>query len=1381
MESPSNSAGQIMITKDNLTSPCQRNLSTSSSSSILVHVLRCCECGFETIVRDRFDTHNPCANTIDSFRLYTCSRCGACSTSQTLMNEHGDLCHPEQTCLIEETIEPFRSNHRQSSCASNHRERQLKTIKPKASISPIKEKLCTTQTSGPQNEALSNDTYMNSFKDFISRFNALGKQMSKDFLFNADASATLSSLGHDSVCPICNQSIGQGNREELIKHLAFVHLLPIPSILNYFTATATGMQIGQEKASLSRLPVLETSTPLECAERLNATREWYDSQTNIPMSPPLIPEMGNSSQSRSTERILKKDQTTEGQNNRTDKAPLRPPDEVPSKDTRCSMGPNLSCPQCCAGFSNLHQLQLHFLQEHAQTLESIFHLGNAFSAGRFPFSLPGPVLPPFPYPYPQHIPPKQDDFGPSHQGLNPLQNSSLLQPPIQHTTRSDLLRHDLAGLTALNPFSSPPSQMMNLQLTAAAHALGFPFSSVLIPDGANNCMQDEKRPARRGDDKLLDCNPSRVINGGPIHAEPKRARIQTGVESTNPFTQDCPPTGATSSDISLPPWLYNMNSAVKSRTAHFPGPTTTSTSTTVHAGSKPTDYSQYPASRTDQLFPLPPVPHFPFADTLDPFQTVSASMQQQTSNSSGSGGKLDQPMSNGSSQDNASTHLAQSGGRIHSISSLALSGLSQSLKSDSLGGDSTNDTEATSTVRLRPSAKGTIGMLSKAIIESVPTRGEGQANTMNGIVHNTLRKTRSDMKVIHRYLVQVKHDTRDIHQIPYYELDQYIQDFVLTAKKKDGHEYEPESLKAFVHSLERHLKHHGYPHSVLKGTAFTGTRTVLNQRLNELRALSRSSGGSTVGSYPSTVGVGGVSVAGKRPLDATVEILAGTQPNVAKRVASGKSFTPVGLIQAGLLGKDNPQAILNSLWLINRTQFNIGGTQRHRNLVWGQFQLITDDTGAKAIKFTPLFESAEVRYCRGYGGSKGADVTCRSSSSAQTLSCTGAAKRQPLPFNCVELFELYANLRPPEARGVSEPFYLCPDPGWEQNRTWFKTNAAGSQLLSRIPRLLGLKPTREPIQPILLSMISSEQSHNDPYDLNREGVFETRNKLHPISIARSSPSLQDKISLERQQHPPALSGNFPSLCPPTLSPNIFHLFPFMFPPTSDTPSIPTMGSTQHPYFLPPNIYSALSNLTPPSDFDYPFHTKGSKSDTSLEQQEADDLSRSGLSSLRNMGKSTESPEQQPNSSRSQHEADIATSSSDCTPSPTNAENLSLSNASPMLLCPVLGRAHSPQQDSAHQMTKLQKTSSTICTVESYSSPNSNESHTSSRPHSAASPSNRSACSCPAEHKVVSSDYVRSTSSSPHSAGCNMPTETSSNWPQDVLNLAHCKQEGSSCA
>ncbi|XP_018649734.1 hypothetical protein Smp_142470 [Schistosoma mansoni] len=67
----------------------------------------------------------------------------------------------------------------------------------------------------------------------------------------------------------------------------------------------------------------------------------------------------------------------------------------------------------------------------------------------------------------------------------------------------------------------------------------------------------------------------------------------------------------------------------------------------------------------------------------------------------------------------------------------------------------------------------------------------GSTIHINGAVHNTLRKTRSDMKVIHRYLIQIKHDTREIHQIPCHELDSYIQmvssdsrhDLMLAVKK----------------------------------------------------------------------------------------------------------------------------------------------------------------------------------------------------------------------------------------------------------------------------------------------------------------------------------------------------------------------------------------------------------------------------------------------------------------------------------------------------------------------------------------------------------------------------------------------------------------------
>ncbi|CAH8842033.1 unnamed protein product [Trichobilharzia szidati] len=428
---------------------------------------------------------------------------------------------------------------------------------------------------------------------------------------------------------------------------------------------------------------------------------------------------------------------------------------------------------------------------------------------------------------------------------------------------------------------------------------------------------------------------------------------------------------------------------------------------------------------------------------------------------------------------------------------------------------------------------------------------------VNGAVHNTLRKTRSDMKVIHRYLIQVKHDTREIHQIPSHELDRYIQDFVLTAKKKDGHEYEPESLKAFVHSLERHLKHHDYSHSVLKGNAFAGTRAVLNQRLNELRALSRS-GVPTNGAYGSTITGGN-----KRTSGSGDDITMDSRPTYYSRKNNSNTngFTSADLLQAGVLGTENPQAILNSLWLMNRTQFNIGGTQRHRNLVWGQFQLVTDENGIKVIKFTPLFESSEVRFCRGYGGTRGGAANHDPMAKAQPLSCTGSAKRQPLPFNCVELFEIYANLRPLEARGVSEPFYLCPDPGWENGCSWFKTNAAGSQLLSRIPRLLGLKPSKEPIQTSALNSNSTNQTHmsnsliNQPKD-SENSTLETSSQIisNPPGYRDNHPAQTPYNYFNNSSHPNCSADFIP--------PSLLNFFPFLFPPTpSATTATPNDSST----------------------------------------------------------------------------------------------------------------------------------------------------------------------------------------------------------------------------
>uniref|UniRef100_A0A5K3F917 DUF3504 domain-containing protein n=1 Tax=Mesocestoides corti TaxID=53468 RepID=A0A5K3F917_MESCO len=371
----------------------------------------------------------------------------------------------------------------------------------------------------------------------------------------------------------------------------------------------------------------------------------------------------------------------------------------------------------------------------------------------------------------------------------------------------------------------------------------------------------------------------------------------------------------------------------------------------------------------------------------------------------------------------------------------------------------------------------------KGVPDGRPRQGdEPAASGAPGIVHNTLRKTKSDMKVIHRYLVQVKNDTREIHEIPPQDLCKYIQDFIVTAKKKDGHEYEPESLKAFVHSLERHLKYHNYPHSVLKDTEFAPARMVLTQRLNELRALSQANGSASVHRHQAD---GGKCDFGF------------PDPHDSSKLVNFDT-----LIQTGLLGPTNPQALLNSVWLIVRTQFNVVGTQKHRTLTWGQFQCVTNVNSQEILRFTARSNPQEVRFCHGHGGPHGVRLF-----DGQESNSSGNTKRQTLPFDCVDIFNFYARLRPAECHGPDEPLYLCPDPVWERGGPWFKPVVAGAQLLSRIPRLLGMKPPREPqpLAPITEAQTGPSLPHTPMPSLSqlRDNFLATMSSLLVDKIERT--------------------------------------------------------------------------------------------------------------------------------------------------------------------------------------------------------------------------------------------------------------------------------------
>ena len=58
---------------------------------------------------------------------------------------------------------------------------------------------------------------------------------------------------------------------------------------------------------------------------------------------------------------------------------------------------------------------------------------------------------------------------------------------------------------------------------------------------------------------------------------------------------------------------------------------------------------------------------------------------------------------------------------------------------------------------------------------------------------NTVKKTERDVRLLERFL-KTKNEDRKIEDIPVVELNEYISQFIISVRTKDGNEYEPTSL-----------------------------------------------------------------------------------------------------------------------------------------------------------------------------------------------------------------------------------------------------------------------------------------------------------------------------------------------------------------------------------------------------------------------------------------------------------------------------------------------------------------------------------------------------------------------------------------------------------
>ena len=134
------------------------------------------------------------------------------------------------------------------------------------------------------------------------------------------------------------------------------------------------------------------------------------------------------------------------------------------------------------------------------------------------------------------------------------------------------------------------------------------------------------------------------------------------------------------------------------------------------------------------------------------------------------------------------------------------------------------------------------------------------------------------------------------------EQKKFLSEFLITVRKKgDNEEHEPNALRAFFASFERHLKKKKYGLHLLKDDQFEQTRKALQSKKRDLKRKGKVN-----------------------------------KPNAS--AASSEEDIQV-LYEKDLLGCSTAEALLNTVWFNNTIHFGLRGCKEHREMCLGDVKL----------------------------------------------------------------------------------------------------------------------------------------------------------------------------------------------------------------------------------------------------------------------------------------------------------------------------------------------------------------------------------------------------------------------------------------------------------
>ncbi|CAF1207059.1 unnamed protein product [Adineta steineri] len=103
--------------------------------------------------------------------------------------------------------------------------------------------------------------------------------------------------------------------------------------------------------------------------------------------------------------------------------------------------------------------------------------------------------------------------------------------------------------------------------------------------------------------------------------------------------------------------------------------------------------------------------------------------------------------------------------------------------------------------------------------------------------HNTIRKTKHDVKRFVMYIDEQFGEQMSLHTISADSLCRYLKHYFENTKKFDGTQYEPDTLRSFLLSIERYLKSKNYQYNLMESPIFQSCRQVINNKREEWKKL----------------------------------------------------------------------------------------------------------------------------------------------------------------------------------------------------------------------------------------------------------------------------------------------------------------------------------------------------------------------------------------------------------------------------------------------------------------------------------------------------------------------------------------------------------------